>query len=86
MPTQNSLDFSGYQIGKTKFIRHLNQPEINNGIVELENNHNQRQINSSFNKLVFNNSIKKQNQDKKNYDPYPVKLKGLMTLKEIKGI
>ena len=85
MPTQNSLDFSCYQIGKTKFIRYSNQPDINNGIVELENNLNQRQINSSFNKLIFNNSIKKQNQDKKNYDPYPVKLKGLMTLKEIKG-
>ena len=40
MPTQNSLDFSGFQNGKTKLIRYNNYPEINNGIAEFENNFN----------------------------------------------
>jgi hypothetical protein len=40
MPTQNSLDFSGYQAGKTKLLKYNNQPEINNGIAEFENNYN----------------------------------------------
>ena len=68
MPIQNSLDFSGYQAGKTKLLKYNNQPEINNGIAEFENNYNQRLMNSSFNKLNFNNSIKKQNKS----DAYPV--------------